>query len=250
MRTNDQVEFELLGETDDFLAVNKPAGLLVHPSKPGGPPTLWDGLRGLLGYELANGGQVSIINRLDRETSGVVVIAKTAAAARMAGLEMEARRVRKIYLAIVMGWPDWEERSVDAPIVRKGECQPSKVYLERMVDPGGAPAFTSLRVLGRGQCPRGRCAVIEAQPRTGRTHQIRVHLAHVGFPVVGDKLYAKGSDHYLAFVAAGWNHALEDALWLPRHALHCSEMQLCGQVWKSPAPGDFGPFFEGCGLAP
>ncbi|MEI6340220.1 MAG: pseudouridine synthase, partial [Verrucomicrobiota bacterium] len=107
-----QAEFRILGETEEFLAVDKPAGLLVHPTKPGGPRTLWDGVRELLGYELVNGGQVSIVNRLDRETSGVVVIAKTLAAARASGLAMQRREFRKEYLALVFGWPDWEEIEV------------------------------------------------------------------------------------------------------------------------------------------
>ena len=119
MLTADQADFRVIGEDDAYLAVDKPAGLLVHPTRPGGPPTLWDGLRALLGYELVNGGQVSIVNRLDRETSGVVVVAKTRGAARAAGLEMEARRVAKNYQAMVFGWPPWDELEVDAPIIRE-----------------------------------------------------------------------------------------------------------------------------------
>ena len=78
----DQAPFQILGETDDLMAIVKPPFLLVHPSKPGGPVTLWDRLRGLLAYEIASGGQVSLINRLDRETSGIILVAKHAAAAR------------------------------------------------------------------------------------------------------------------------------------------------------------------------
>lgn len=250
MPTNDQVEFDVLGECDDFLAVDKPPGLLVHPTKPGGPATLWDGLRSLLCYELANGGQVSIVNRLDRETSGVVVVAKSARAARFAGLEMAARRVRKVYVAVVMGFPEWDAIRIDAPIVRRGEVELSPVHLERMTHPRGASASTTLRVLGRGHCERGPCAVVEACPHTGRTHQIRVHLAHAGYPVVGDKLYAKGSKHYLEFIAAGWTPGLAEALWLPRHALHCATMALCGSVWTCSPPADLHPLLDACGVDP
>ncbi len=225
--------------------MGKPAGLLVHPTKPGGPRTLWDGLRELLGYELLNGGQVSIINRLDRETSGVVIVAKSRSAARLAGAAMEAREVGKSYTAIVFGWPEWEEKLVDAPILRRGEVMPSEVHLERMVHASGAPAVTALKVLHRGSCLRGRFAVIRATPQTGRTHQIRLHLAHVGFPVLGDKLYARGSHWYLRFIATGWTPELEQVLWLPRHALHCSEMTLAGRVWQCPLPADFQAFFDG-----
>jgi len=236
--SDDQADFDLLGEDADFLAVGKPAGLLVHPTKPGGPRTLWDGLRELLGYELINGGQVSIINRLDRETSGVVVVAKTRSAARLAGVAMEAREVGKSYTAIVFGWPEWDEMRVDAPILRRGEVMASEVYLERMVHTSGASALTQFHVLRRGACDRGRFSIIHAIPQTGRTHQIRLHLAHLGFPVLGDKLYAKGSHWYLKFTHTGWTPELEAALWLPRHALHCSEMAIAGRIWRCPLPGD------------
>ncbi len=232
------MDFDVLGEDADFLAVGKPAGLLVHPTRPGGPRTLWDGLRELLGYELINGGQVSIINRLDRETSGVVVVAKTRSAARLAGAAMEAREVGKTYTALVFGWPDWDETLVDAPILRRGEVMPSEVHLERMTHESGASAVTALKVLHRGSCHRGRYAIIQATPQTGRTHQIRLHLAHVGYPVLGDKLYARGSHWYLKFIDTGWTPELEDALWLPRHALHCSEMAIAGRVWRCPLPED------------
>ena len=238
MLTPDQADFRILGEDAGYLAVDKPPGLLVHPTKPGGPPTLWDGLRGLLGYEIANGGQVSIVNRLDRETSGVVVVAKSRETAREAGLAMAARQVVKSYEAWVFGWPDWEELLVDAPIIRRGEVEESPVHLERCVHPAGSPASTRLRLMEQGECSRGRWSRVAAEPLTGRTHQIRVHLAHCGHPVIGDKLYAKGSSHYLEFVRGGWCPALAEALWLPRHALHCREMRLADRVWTAPMPTD------------
>jgi len=237
-----QDEFWIVGESGDFLAVDKPAGLLVHPSKPGGPRTLWDGLKDLLGYELVTGGQISIINRLDRETSGVVVVAKTAASARAAGLAMQRREVQKQYLALVFGWPEWTECEVDAPILRLGEVAESKVWLQRAVHRDGATARTKFEVLDRRESERGKFALVRAWPETGRTHQIRVHLAHIGSPVLGDKIYARGSDHYLDFIARGWTLELAEALWLPRHALHCEAMELTikevAHRWTCPLPDD------------
>ena len=87
--------------------------LLVHPTKPDGTRTLWGELRKLFAFELANGGQVSIVNRLDRETSGLVLVAKTASAARRFGLLMQQQRIAKEYLAIVWGWPEWESTVFD-----------------------------------------------------------------------------------------------------------------------------------------
>src|SRR3982751_661755 len=95
--------FKIIDESDDYIVVDKPAFLLTHPSKPDQRVTLWKQLRELLAFEIANGGQVSIVNRLDRETSGIVLVAKTAAAARRFGLLMEQRRFHKEYLAIVWG---------------------------------------------------------------------------------------------------------------------------------------------------
>src|SRR5438876_6496135 len=110
------LHFNLVDEADEYIVVEKPPFLLIHPTKPNGAPTLWKELRELLAFEIASGGQVSIVNRLDRETSGLVLVAKTSAAARRFGLLMQRRRLRKEYLAIVSGWPDWEHKIVDAPL--------------------------------------------------------------------------------------------------------------------------------------
>jgi 23S rRNA pseudouridine1911/1915/1917 synthase len=249
VKRKNQVEFEVLEETDDFLAVDKPAGLLVHPTKPGGPRTLWDGLRELLAYELAIGGQISLVNRLDRETSGIVLVAKNAQAARAAGMAMQAGRIRKEYTAFVFGWPDWDERSVSRPIVRLGNVGPSVVWLERTVHADGLPARTHLRVEKRLSLSEDRrFSILLAWPQTGRTHQIRVHLASLGFPILGDKIYARGSRHYLDFIDQGWTQPMARELWLPRHALHASRlsMELRGRVLDSfsPLPNDLAGLVE------
>ena len=129
--------------------VDKPPFLLIHPSKPDGTPTLWAALRELLAFELVNGGQVSIVNRLDRETSGLVLIAKNAASARRFGLAMERRHIEKEYLAIVFGWPEWETTTVDAPLARRGAHGPSAIWLKQMIHEKGAPALTDFRVESR-----------------------------------------------------------------------------------------------------
>src|SRR6185436_16936794 len=95
-----RVNFEIVAENDDYAVVEKPPFLLVHPTKPNGPRTLWSELRQLFAFEIANGGQVSIVNRLDRETSGLVLIAKNAATARRFGLLMQQQRIEKEYRAI------------------------------------------------------------------------------------------------------------------------------------------------------
>lgn len=228
--------------------VDKPPFLLVHPTKPNGPRTLWRELRELLAFEIAGGGQVSIVNRLDRETSGLILVAKTATAARYFGLLMQQHLFKKEYLAIVWGWPDWEETTVDAPLGRQGDYQPSAIWLKQMIHPEGAPARTSFQVQQRltADDPAGtRFSVIRAIPQTGRTHQIRVHLSSLGHPIVGDKIYGPDEQLYLRFIETGWTPELEHKLLLPRHALHSSRLGIAGRYdWQSGLPDDLTAFME------
>src|SRR3954463_7995155 len=130
-RRANHVDFKIVAERDDFLVVEKPPFLLVHPTKPSSAPTLWGELKQLLAFEIANGGQVSIVNRLDRETSGLVLVAKNSATARRFGLLMQEQRIAKEYLAIVWGWPEWETISVDAPMLRQGTQMSSAIWLKQ-----------------------------------------------------------------------------------------------------------------------
>ena len=129
--------FVVLDETQDYIVVDKPSPLLVHPSVPGNPPTLLDGIKSLLAYEIANGASLSIINRLDRETSGVVVVAKNKITARRFGIAMQDREIKKEYLAIVKGSPKKTKFRVCEPIIRAGEIIESPVWVKRMVHPDG-----------------------------------------------------------------------------------------------------------------
>ena len=280
------LDFAIIDETDEYVVVDKPPFLLIHPTKPNGAPTLWKELRELLAFEIASGGQVSIVNRLDRETSGLVLVAKTSAAARRFGLLMQRQQVKKEYLAIVWGWPEWERYFVDAPMDRQGKHQESAIWLKQMIHPSGAPAQTEFYVErrfvrsmvtpspvasrlpfsappsrdpgpedeGEGQrkvhgknSPRDeeKFAVIRAIPRTGRTHQIRVHLSAIGHPIVGDKIYGPDEQLYLRFIDAGWTPELEQRLLLPRQALHSAKLAIEGErEWASPLPPDLAEFMR------
>jgi 23S rRNA pseudouridine1911/1915/1917 synthase len=242
------LHFRIVEETSDYVVVDKPPFLLIHPTKPNGAPTLWKQLRELLAFEIAGGGQVSIVNRLDRETSGLVLVAKTAAAARDFGLLMQRRQLRKEYLAIAWGWPEWEHKIVDAPLDRQGKYQQSAIWLKQMIHPVGAPALTEFRVERRFKKSTSlgdRFSLIRAFPQTGRTHQIRVHLTSLGHPIIGDKIYGPDEQLYLQFIKTGWTPKLREKLLLPRHALHSAKLEIDGRdEWISDLPSDLADFIR------
>jgi 23S rRNA pseudouridine1911/1915/1917 synthase len=250
------LDFKIIDETDDYAVVDKPPFLLIHPTKPDGTRTLWQELRGLFAFEVAAGGQVSIVNRLDRETSGLVLVAKKADVARRFGLLMQRRQLKKEYLAIVWGWPEWESTLVDAPLDRQGKHQHSAIWLKQTIHPAGAPAQTELHVERRfmqspgapiqRMRPADKFSLIRATPHTGRTHQIRVHLASIGHPIAGDKIYGPDEQLYLRFIETGWIPELERELLMPRHALHSARLAIKGErEWTSPLPHDLAEFCSG-----
>ena len=242
-------DFRIVDETDDYVVVDKAPFLLAHPTKANGPATLWKELRELLAFEIANDGQVSIVNRLDRETSGLVLVAKTTAAARRFGMLMQERRLKKEYLTIVWGWPEWEVKVVDAPLNRQGKHRQSAIWLKQTIDPAGTAARTDFHVERRfnksGSSSENRFSVIRAVPLTGRTHQIRVHLSSTGHPIVGDKIYGPDEQLYLRFIQTGWTPELERQLLLPRHALHSTKLAIDSEIeWNSPLPADLVDFVD------
>jgi len=241
--------FTVLDETDGYIAVDKPAPLQIHPSKPGDTGyTLWDGLRHLLCYELINGGQISIINRLDRETSGVVLIAKEISTARRFGKAMFRRQFHKTYLALVHGWPQWDTHVETSPILRAGDVEASRIWVKQMVHADGQPCHSEFRLIKKISLHGELFSLIEAHPHTGRMHQLRVHLTHNGLPVVGDKIYGRDEGCYLRFIDEGWTAEMASILLLPRQALHSHQMVLEDEYghlgWTAPLPPDMKAFMD------
>jgi len=210
--------FEIIHEDDALLVVNKPAGLACHPTKGDAYSSLISRVR----LHLAGCGVPQLINRLDRETSGVVLVAKEATSARLWRRRWEVAEVEKVYLAIVHGSVAPDEAAIDAPL---GRDEGSPVAIKDAVRADGTPAQTGFRVLHRFDRDGKSFSLLEVRPLTGRKHQIRIHLAHAGHPIVGDKLYGGDERIYLDFVLGRLSAEQKAALLLPNQALHAQSVQ-------------------------
>ncbi len=179
------MDIDILYQDASLLIVNKPAGIPVHAGPKGGP-NMEQMVAGLFDPRKR---APSLAHRLDRDTSGCLVFGKTVPALRRMQHIFETRQVTKTYWAITSGAPDDDDGMIDAKLAKKS-TDPRSWWME--VSDKGQEAQTIYRVLARGQ---GR-ALVECQPLTGRTHQIRIHLAHIGCPIVGDPVYGPKSATY------------------------------------------------------
>lgn len=174
---------DVLYEDDDVLAVAKPPFLLVHEGRKEGEATLMDAVEAHLPPPTAKTFRPNLAHRIDRQTSGVVLIGKSAEGLRGLTRALRRRRVEKVYLALVRGEVDDTAGQIEAPIARQDLFSSDRPRVE--VDADGKEARTVYRVLATS---RG-LSLVEARPQTGRTHQIRIHFSHLGHPILGDATY-------------------------------------------------------------
>lgn len=198
------IPVNIVYQDEHMLVVDKPAGLTVHPA-PGHPDgTLVNALMALVPDLSGIGGEMrpGIVHRLDKDTSGLMMVAKDDVAHRSLTRQLKDRKVHKTYLALVTGSLRQDSGTIDGPIGRHPKHRKRMAIVE-----GGRDALTEYNVVGRYD----GYTLVEAHPVTGRTHQIRVHLTSLGHPLVGDPVYGKSSPlvgrHYL--------HAARLAFWLP-----------------------------------
>ena len=214
-----RMRLKIVHEDAALIIIDKPAGLVVHPGAGQPDRTL---MNALLAHAaaLANVPRAGIVHRLDKDTSGLLVVAKTVEAQASLVKQLAERTMRRVYLALVQGDPP-TSGTIDAPVGRD-----AKVRTRMAVTHRGKPARTTYRVLERF----GRAALVECRLETGRTHQIRVHFQHIRHPLVGDTVYRRGTRQGLAF---------------PRQALHAAELTLAHpasgetMTWRAPLPRDF-----------
>ena len=232
------MELSVLYEDETLAVIDKPSAMVVHPAKGHWQGTLVSGLANHFDELSSVGGSVrpGIVHRLDRDTTGVIVIAKTDEAHRKLAQQFENRSIEKQYVCLCLGRVDRDRDTIDLPI---GHHPSNRVKMAIRED-GGNPkqASTYYEVMERFR----RISYMRVRPKTGRTHQIRVHLAHIGNPVLCDRLYGAMSNVSRSFLVSGRDNLPESErdILLMRQALHAETIEFehpsSGERMKVSAP--------------
>ena len=222
-----RMALDVVFEDDDLIVINKPVGLVVHPGAGKPDRTL---LNGLLAHApaLRKVPRAGIVHRLDKDTSGLLVVAKNLTAQARLAAQLAARTVKRSYLALVHGEPP-AHGTIDAPIGRD-----SRMRTRMAVSAGGRQARTDYQVLERFRTgARPGFSLLECRLETGRTHQIRVHLQHIKCPIVGDAVYRRGAKPVEMRGVAFGRQALHAAVLELSHPRSGKHMR-----WRVPLPAD------------
>jgi 23S rRNA pseudouridine1911/1915/1917 synthase len=233
--TADELQSWIIHDDREVMAVNKPGLVVCHPSKFGPWSSLVGACREFLGLPVLH-----MPSRLDRETSGVVVLAKTREAGSRLQMAIQQGKARKSYVAILSGELR-EEALVDQPM---GRAENSPVFLKMGVRADGQAARTRFIPLER----RGGYTLARVEPESGRLHQIRVHAAWMGHAVAADKLYGPDETLFLDFIESGFTGRLPEMLPMERQALHASELAFDvnegAREFAAPLAEDMAEFWE------
>lgn len=209
----------ILYKDDHVIAVNKPGWLVCHPSKQGPMSSLVGAVKEHFASDKGH-----LVSRLDRETSGIVLIAKTRFGASQYQKAIEERRVKKQYWVWVTGELK-ESVEVNQPLARDTE---SVVYVKQTVRRSNSAQKAVTLFEPFYYSAEHNISVIKVTPITGRKHQIRAHCQWMGLPVLGDKIYGPNANWYLEFIERGWTKEMQDSLLLPRQALHAASLHFEG----------------------
>jgi 23S rRNA pseudouridine1911/1915/1917 synthase len=223
----EEIPLDILFENDDLLVINKPAGMVVHPAAGHSTGTLVHAALGHAPEMEGVGGEQrpGVVHRLDKDTSGLILLAKNDYAHRWLQEQFRSRQAKKTYLALVDGRPPTPTGRIDAPIGR----DPRQRKQMAVVPPGkGRPAFSEYRTLETFD----EHTLLEVNPETGRTHQIRLHLAFIGCPVAGDRVY--GRRHASVALDRHFLHAARLTIRLPRQEIpHRFEAPLAPELLRT-----------------
>ena len=238
--TPEELKSWVLHEDGEVIVIDKPGDIVCHPSKAGPWSSLAGAVREYSGLAVSH-----LVYRLDRETSGVVVFAKTSTVAGRLQKALRLRQVGKVYLAVMTGDLTGPV-TVDQPL---GDDVNSAVLAKSAVRPDGQAAVTHFTPISRG----GGFTLARVTTGTGRKHQIRAHAQWLGKCLVGDKIYGPDAGCFLDFIDNGWSPALEEKLLLPRQALHCFEIDMraagMDRLYSAPMPADMRAFCVARGIA-
>jgi 23S rRNA pseudouridine1911/1915/1917 synthase len=239
MITMEEIKSWIVYEDDRLLVFGKPGDVVCHPSKAGPWSSLVGAAREYTGLPT-----VHLVFRLDRETSGVIVIAKDPKMASRLQTAMQERKIGKSYQAILMG-------NLVGPVTVNqplGDDITSPVFMKSAVREDGQSAVSHFTPLTEA----GGFTFVNVVTETGRKHQIRAHAQWLGHSIVGDKIYGPDARYYLDFIDHGWTEALAEKLLLERQALHCAEIDLrtagIDHVFSAPLPQDLQQFCSAHGL--